>query len=180
MELFRTERLILREWEESDAKRLADIASTEHIAHWLLDWRECEEWALPWIQGTVTDGYAKNNPMDHFMTWAIVHKQSDELIGMINIGNEEYENKEVGTGYFIDINYENHGYITEAVAALCDYAFNNWHYKHIVATISPGNTASIAVAQKVGFKYDKDIITDSGGNAEPIIKKLFRLSNPEV
>ena len=179
MELLRTERLILREWEESDAEELVAMTSTEHISYWLPDWGTCEEWALPWIQGTVKQGYMIKNPMDHFMTWAIV-LQSGKLIGMINIGSDEYEKKEVGTGYFIDINYENHGYMTEALIALCDYVFNHWQYKHIAVMIHPENTASIAVIQKAGFKYVKDILSDSGGFAEPIVQKLFRLPNSAV
>lgn len=99
---------------------------------------------------------------------------------MINIGSDEYDKREVGTGYFIDIEYEKHGYATEAVKALCDYIFRNYHYDHIAAIIQADNYASIAVIQKVGFKYVTDIMSNSGGFDEPVTKKLYRLENPIV
>ena len=177
MELLRTERLILREWEEADAEPLIHIAVKEHISYWLPEWGNCSEWALPWIQGTVKDGYNINNPIEHFMTWAIVLKKSNELIGMINIGSDEYRGKEVGTGYFLDMDYENHGYMTEALTALRDYVFRTYKYDHIAAMVQPQNAASIAVIQKAGFKYVENIISESGGFAEPVTQKLFRLFN---
>lgn len=180
MELLRTERLILRKWQESDVQPLINMTSTEHIAYWLPEWKSCSDWALPWIQGTIKIGYEINNPMEHFMSWAIVLQKSDKLIGMINIGSDEFNKKEVGTGYFIDIGYEKCGYMTEALKALCKYIFNAYNYDHIATMIQHNNVASIAVAKKVGFIYVKDIISDSGGLNEPIKQKLFRLANPTV
>lgn len=178
MELIQTERLVLREWQESDLTPLIHMTSKEHIAYWLPEWKSCSEWALPWIQNNTKKGYEINNPMEYFMTWAIVLKESDQLIGMINIGSDEFEKKEVGTGYFIDMDYENNGYMTEALRALCDYVFRTYHYDHIATMIQPENTASIAVAKKVGFQYVMDITSCSGGFDEPNNKQLFSLENP--
>ena len=180
MELLRTERLVLREWEASDAGSLIHITSKEHIAYWLPDWGMCAEWVLSWIQGAVKQGYCTKNPMEHFMTWAIVLKQSNKLVGMINIGSDEYEKKEVGTGYFIDMDYENHGYMTEALIAFCDCVFNFWKCKYIAAMVQSENVASIAVLQKVGFRYMEDVISCNGGLTEPATQKMFRLFNPMV
>lgn len=179
MELLRTQRLILREWQEQDVQALINMTSTEHIAYWLPEWASCYEWALPWIQGRVKKGYEISNPMKHFMTWAIVLQESDKLIGMINVGSDEFSKNEVGTGYFIDMDYENHGYMTEALKALCNYIFNTYNYDHIATMIQPNNVASITVAQKVGFIYVKDIISESGGFDEPITQKLYRMVNPQ-
>lgn len=175
MELLQTERLILREWQESDLTPLIKMTSKENIANWLPEWKSCSEWALPWIQNSTKNGYKINNPMDYFMTWAIVLKESNQLIGMINIGSDEFEKKEVGTGYFIDADYENNGYMTEALKALCDYVFNTYHYDHIATMIQANNVASITVAKKVGFKFVGDIKSSSGGFEDSIIQKLFRL-----
>lgn len=177
MELLRSERLILRKWQESDVDRLINIASQKHIAYWLPDWAECSDWALKWVNGTVKEGYAVNDPMNHFMTWAIVLKESDKLIGMINIGSDEYDKKEVGTGYFIDSDYKNNGYMTEALKSLCEYVFTKYKYDHIALMVQPDNAASIAVAQKAGFRFIKDIMSDNGGMDKPVTQKLYRLTN---
>ena len=114
------------------------------------------------------------------MTWAIVLKESNELIGMVNIGSDEFDQQEVGTGYFIDMAYENKSYMTEALKALCDYVFSTYHYDHIATMIQPTNVVSIAVAKKVGFKYVKDIMTNNGGFEKQVINHLFRLENPTL
>ncbi len=178
MELLRTERLILREWEDSDAERLAGITSTEHIARWLPEWGACGGWALAWIQGTVRQGYRTEDPAEHFMTWAITLQGTNELVGMINLGSDEYGKREVGTGYFLDIRYENRGYMTEALRALCGYAFRRWQYPHIAATVHPENAASAAVLLKAGFVYDGEVMSGNGGFAQPVLHRLFRLPNP--
>ncbi len=167
MELLRTDRLILRRWQEDDEDRFIHIASQNHIAYWLSDWGGCSQWASNWIKGTVA-GYTVNDPMIHFMTWAIVLKESGKLIGMINIGSDEYGKKEVGTGYFIDLDYTNNGYMTEALKALCAYVFRIYGYDHIALMVQPDNYASIAVAQKAGFQYIEDIMSDQ---VEKIISK---------
>ena len=97
---------------------------------------------------------------------------------LINIGSDEYDKKEVGIGYFLDTSHENHGYMTEALIAFCDYVFNAYKYSHIAAMIQPENVASIAVIRKAGFKCVNDIISNIGGFPEPIVQKLFRLPNP--
>ncbi len=180
MELLRTDRLILRQWEENDAQPLIHMTSREHIAYWLPEWKNCSEWALPWIQGSAKKGYETNNPMEYFMTWAIVLRESNQLIGMINIGSDEFDKKEVGTGYFIDMDYENRGYMTEALKGLCDYIFKTYRYDHIATMIQSDNAASIAVARKIGFKYVKDITSDNGGFDRPVEHKYFRLEKPVV
>ena len=179
-ELLRTDRLILRQWEESDAQPLIHMTAKEHIAYWLPEWASCSEWALLWIQGSAKEGYEINNPMEHFMTWAIVLKETNQLIGMVNIGSDEYEKKEIGTGYFIDGDYENKGYMTEALRALCSYVMKTYHYDHIATMIQSDNGPSISVAQKVGFRYVKEISSDNGGQDHPVQHKLFRLENPAV
>ncbi len=180
MELLRTDRLILRQWEESDAQPLIQMTAKEHIATWLPEWKSCSEWALPWIKGSAQKGYELQNPMEHFMTWAIVLKESNQLIGMINVGSDEFGKKEVGTGYFIDGDYENKGYMTEALRALCEWIFRTYHYDHIATMIQTDNAASITVAKKVGFNYIADISSDNGGFDRPVMHQLFRLERPAI
>ena len=175
MELLKTERLILREWEESDEEALIEIAVQDHIRYWLPDWDDCASWALLWIKGTVQLGYKINNPFEHFMTWAITLKDTGTLIGMINIGGDEFENKEVGIGYFIDKRYSNNGYITEAVKNFIKYIFRTYKYDYIVATVQPENFASIAVVKKAGFELIKTIMSFGGGRTVAVPKNYYKL-----
>jgi len=44
------------------------------------------------------------------------------------------------------------------VQAVRDYAFNTLGLKRLIAIIDPANTASIRVAEKIGMKYEQDVM----------------------
>lgn len=54
------------------------------------------------------------------------------------------------------------GYATEAGRAMLDYVFHRSTLDRIYATIHPDNAASIHVATKLGFRYDRQEIDDDG------------------
>jgi RimJ/RimL family protein N-acetyltransferase len=55
-------------------------------------------------------------------------------------------------GYIFDIDVWGNGYATEAAAALVNYAFDDCNVDCLYCTIRPKNTASIRVAERLGFK----------------------------
>ena len=146
-----TERTLVREFEESDDKALIRISSKPFVTDWLPDWKGSEEWALLWITGKVRQGYKIDNPFKKGLSYAVIDKISDVLIG--NIMCIPFGDGEVEIGYFIDEDFSNQGYITEAMRAFCDYLFDRYDIPYIVATILPDNLASVAVVKKLGFEY---------------------------
>ncbi len=176
--LLETDRLILRQWEESDEKALINIATKEHVQHWNVDWVGCKEWALKWIQDRTTRGYQINDPMKHFMTWAIILKSNNQVIGMINVGSDDFDGKEIGIWYFLDMDYENHGYMTEAVIAFCKFIFDSYQYDHLNAIVQPLNHSSNAVIKKTGFKYESTINKLVNGQTKELPFYYYRLDNP--
>jgi len=58
------------------------------------------------------------------------------------------------TGYRTDKNYNGKGYTTEAVKCGLDYVFNKLMLHRVEANIVPFNSASIRVAEKLGFKLE--------------------------
>ena len=65
---------------------------------------------------------------------------------------------EVALGYRLARRYWGQGYASEAVKATVDYGFDVLGLERIVATIDPGNTASLRVAEKTGMVYEKDVM----------------------
>ena len=65
---------------------------------------------------------------------------------------------EIEIGYRLIRKYWGNGYATEAAGAVRDYAFTVLKLDRLVALIEPVNIRSIAVAQKIGMSYEKEIL----------------------
>ena len=49
-------------------------------------------------------------------------------------------------------------YATEAAQSVRDYAFNTLRLPRLISMIDPQNVASIRVAEKLGMRYEKDVV----------------------
>jgi len=77
------------------------------------------------------------------------------LIGQINLGGIIYGAlRGAHIGYWIDKNYANRGYMSEAVNMVTDFAFNELELHRIEINIRPENSPSIRVAEKCGYLYE--------------------------
>jgi ribosomal-protein-alanine N-acetyltransferase len=57
-------------------------------------------------------------------------------------------------GYFVGAPFANRGYMTEALQLMLRYAFKTIKLHRLEANIQPGNTASIALVRRAGFKRE--------------------------
>lgn len=85
--------------------------------------------------------------------WAIYHKDGT-LIGGIGFKGAPGKDGKVEIGYGIDEPYRRHGYGSEAVAALTQWALLQWGVKTVWAQTEPDNAASQALLLKCGFVPD--------------------------
>lgn len=80
---------------------------------------------------------------------------SDELIGRVALRNIQRGAAQSSTlGYFVDQQYTNRGYITEAAGLLVKYAFDVLGLHRVEAAIMPSNAASIRVVEKLNFRRE--------------------------
>lgn len=179
MKIIETKRLIIRNWESSDANSLINIIDKPKIQKWLLDWDNPKEWIAKWIEN-VKNHYIKDSPIIDFISWAIILKETNEIIGQINIGGDEFDNKEVEVAYFIDDDFTNFGYATEATRAIIDYCFKRYGYTHIKAMAQPQNYGSIVTLKKVGFKYIETIEKQLNSHNCPLLFDIFKLDNTRI
>ncbi len=56
--------------------------------------------------------------------------------------------------YWLDVDHSGNGIVTRAVRAIVDYAFGYRDYNRIVIRCAPQNTASCAVAERLGFVHE--------------------------
>jgi ribosomal-protein-alanine N-acetyltransferase len=85
-----------------------------------------------------------------FTYWLIVIKDVSIGAGLIGFKGYPNEHGETEIGYGIDASFHNQGYMTEALTALCQWAFEHPECQAITAT-SVSNPASARVLQKLNW-----------------------------
>jgi len=88
--------------------------------------------------------------------WAIEERASGRLIGRAGIINPvDWPGPEVG--YLLGREWWGHGYATEAARAAMDWGFREIGFEELISLIDPANTASIAVATRLGETFRDEI-----------------------
>lgn len=149
MEKLISERLILREWRESDSSDLYEYAKSDLVgpnAGWKphKDENESKEIIKMFIKSDCVH--------------AIVLKSENKVIGGIGIHNrkpdEKLDNLEQREfGYVLNPKYWGNGYVPEAVNCLIDYGFNELNLDLIWCGHYDFNNKSKRVIEKCGFRY---------------------------
>lgn len=149
METLITDRLILREWKETDNNDLYEYAKTDLVgpnAGWQP--HKDEEESKKIIQM-----FIKNND-----SYAVVLKEENKVIGGIGIHDRKPDEslsylKQREIGYVLNPKYWGKGIIPEAVKCLIKYGFENLNLDLIWCAHFDYNLKSKRVIEKCGFKY---------------------------
>lgn len=87
-----------------------------------------------------------------FRFWLCRKEAPEEVIGTVALNNIVYGVfQSCHVGYRCGAEHRRKGYTTEAVRALCTFAFAELHLHRLEANIMPENTASFKVVKKLGF-----------------------------
>lgn len=93
---------------------------------------------------------ARNARAFSFAMW---HERN--LIGQISLGGVIFGALRGGhIGYWIDRNYINKGYTTQAVELVTEFAFTSLMLHRIEINLRPENVASRRVAEKAGYRFE--------------------------
>lgn len=85
----------------------------------------------------------------------LVRRLDNRLLGGITLDNiRRGPSQSASIGYWIGEEYARQGYMLETVSAVVDYAFKKLDLSRIEAGCLPENTASRALLEKAGFKYE--------------------------
>jgi len=154
MYFIKTERLILREFGPLDAPALEVVFGDAEVMKYGPGVQTPEQIAR-WIDDCIQD-YARYE----CGPWAVLEKSTHDLIGycglfhFADLGGQA----EVELGYRLARASWGQGYATEAAAAARDYAFEALGLDRLVSLIDPENTASLRVAQKLGMRFEREIM----------------------
>ena len=93
-------------------------------------------------------------------SWLIIRKSDSQVIGDAGFKGKPDDQRRVEIGYGLLEQYRNHGYATEAINALIEWALANEEVEKVMAETGRSNLASIRVLEKVKMKktIEKDCV----------------------
>ncbi len=149
-----TQRLVLREFQREDYRELAPILANPQVMQFSLTGIISIPQTQEKIESFITE-YEKNG----FSKWAVIFKESNELIGYCGIAIEQIDNKqEKEIGYRLDPRFWGKGFATEAAATAIQYGFEQFKFPYILGIVEQANTASVRVLRKLGMRYERETV----------------------
>jgi len=148
-----TERLYLREMTQADfhslCKHLQDAEVMYAYEHAFSDDEVQER----------LDKQFQNYKNDGFGLWAVILKESGEMIGECGLSMQPCVDREVlEIGYIFQKKYWHKGYATEAAIACKEYGFNKINADEVFSIIRNNNIASQNVAKRIGMDIRETFI----------------------
>lgn len=105
--------------------------------------------------------YLRDGPMASYVAngfglFRVRLKESGDCIGMCGlISREILDDVDIGYGFLPE--FWGQGYAFESAAAVMRYGREQLGFKRIVAVVSPGNTSSVKLLQKLGMRQSGKI-----------------------
>lgn len=100
-----------------------------------------------WSAKSATDGRA--------LPLFLIDKETGQFMGALTLDNIRRGPAQMANiGYWIGPEFARRGYMSEAVAALVEYAFTELDLSRVEAVSLPKNAASRGLLERCGFKYE--------------------------
>ena len=146
MRILETQRLLLREMTQADYPALAEILQ-DRVAMFAYEHAFSDEETQTWL-----DRMRERYATDGFGLWAVVCKETGEMIGQCGLTWQNYEGERVlEIGYLFQRKHWKKGYAIEAARACKHYAFETLHVNEVFSIIRDNNVASMNVAIRNGM-----------------------------
>lgn len=151
--ILETERLYLREMNQGDFSSLCKILQDKDVMYayeHAFDDIEAQEWL---------DKQFKRYNQYGFGLWAVILKETGEMIGQCGLTMQDCNNRQVlEVGYLFQKAFWHMGYASEAAIACKKYAFEVLHADEVFSIIRDTNTASQNVAKRNGMTVTEEFV----------------------
>ncbi len=147
-----TERLVLREWRDTDVNAYARICADPEVMRFMLPARGLSHAEAAYDVQGLREHWARHG----FGHWAVEEKAGGALAGRTGLKRHpdwtlDPENTEVGWLYAR--RFWGQGYASEAAKAAVGFAFEELESPEVISIALPQNLASRRVMEKVGLAY---------------------------
>ncbi|RMF17756.1 MAG: N-acetyltransferase [Gammaproteobacteria bacterium] len=150
--LLTTERLILRTFSPDDFEVYAALMADPRLMEYVGDGKP-QTRGQAWANLALLMGHWH---MRGYGLWAVVLRDSGRLIGRCGLWHPEgWPGVEIG--WMLAREYWGQGYATEAASAVLAYAQQQRLAESLVSLIHPSNARSIAVAQRLGGRFERTL-----------------------
>lgn len=153
-----TERLVLRPPRTTDVGdlRRALRANTEHLRPWSVAPTPGDDpSSLASVSRTILRNRREWKRGQSFVLMIAARGDEDRIIGRIALGGVLLGAfKNAYLGYWIDVEHQGRGLMTEAVRATTTFAFRMAGLHRVQAAVMPRNTGSQRVLEKVGYRRE--------------------------
>lgn len=150
--MIETERLILRQWKESDSEPFIKMGLDENVMRFFPKLLSATE-SISLIQ-RISALIDENG----WGFWAVELKETQEFIGFIGLHNqpEQFDFSPcIEIGWRIATGHWKKGYATEGAKAALEYAFNILNKDKVVSFTATVNKPSQAVMERLGMRKVK-------------------------
>lgn len=145
--MLKTPRLNLRPLSLTDAEALLPVFADEDTMRY-------------WAHGPVASAQEMHKSLEYNLTpegappnaFAIRETADGPALGWVSL--YAFNEGNAGAGYILAKQARGKGYAREALTALLDYAFGDRALHRVFLDIDPENTASIRLAQSMGFRWE--------------------------
>ena len=150
MEL-RTERLLLRQWRESDLEPWAALSADPEVMRYFPSTHTREQ------SETLARTFAAGIDERGWGLWAVEVVHGAPFIGFVGLnvpGFEAHFTPAVEVGWRLGREHWGHGYATEAARSAVAFGFGELQLDEIVSFTTEGNSRSRRVMERLGMTHD--------------------------
>ncbi|GAB5473362.1 MAG: GNAT family N-acetyltransferase [Maribacter sp.] len=108
--------------------------------------------------------------------FVLKEKKNHTLIGLIYVKELDWEKKQAELAYAVGYQVAGKGYMTKTVKAISQWALEELQLKTLQIIVHQSNAASIRVAEKSGYTWQKVLIAEHTPTGEsPLDMELYEL-----
>ena len=176
MTMLETDRLILRDLQESDLPTLIALNQDPEVMQYF---------PKPYSQAEslrLYQGIQDEVKVYGYSLWAVEEKDSQEFVGLVALHHSYlriFAGKEaVEIGWRLRKEFWNRGYATEAAQACLDFAFQQAGLSEVYSFTSLLNLPSQKVMQKLGMEFVKEFANEKVPAGSPLYRHvLYRIKS---
>jgi RimJ/RimL family protein N-acetyltransferase len=150
-EPIRTERLLLRQWRNSDRAPFAELNADPAVMEYFPGTMSPAE------SDAFVERISRDIDVNGFGLWAVEALDGPSFIGFVGLAVPRFDahfTPAVEVGWRLASSAWGHGYATEAARAAVAYGFRELNLEEIVSFTSVHNTPSQAVMRRIGMTHD--------------------------